>query len=206
MPKRNVEELRGKVAREAATLLYFGLEKEYRQAKLKAAQSLSTRTLPSNLEIALELDHIAEQTEGPARMQRLIQMRTDALQIMQALRCFNPVLIGSVWRGTIRKGSDIDIEVFSDSPSEVTNVLGDSLLKVARTQQVTVNEQGKTQTSLHIYGASAGGFAVELVVRSSEEAGKKRTCDTFRDLIDGLTVAELEKVLRADAAARFLPT
>src|SRR4030042_1294952 len=69
-----------KVAREAAVLLYFGTEKEYKQAKLKAAKTLRTNFLPTNLEVALELDHIAEENEGVARKQRLVQMREGALK------------------------------------------------------------------------------------------------------------------------------
>ena len=42
-------DLKSKVAREAATLLYFGAEKEYKQAKTRAAQTLGTHFLPSNL-------------------------------------------------------------------------------------------------------------------------------------------------------------
>ena len=60
-------DLRCKVAREAATLLYFGAEKEYKQAKLKAAKTLGTHFLPTNLEVAIELDKIAEANEGASQ-------------------------------------------------------------------------------------------------------------------------------------------
>ncbi len=206
VPNEKANQLRTKVAREAAALLYFGLEKEYKQAKVKAAQTLGTRVLPSNLEVALELDNVAEQTEGPVRVQRLIQMRTDALKIMKLLGSFCPLLIGSVWRGTIKKGSDIDLEVYSDTPEQVFAKLKASQMQIVRTEQVTVNEKGKTQTSLHIYGKSDGNYPVEIVVRSLDEAGKKRTCDTFGDPIVGLTVDALEKLLAEDASRRFLPT
>ncbi len=206
LPNEKGAQLRAKVAREAATLLYFGLEKEYKQAKVKAAQTVGTRILPSNLEVALELDSIAEQTEGSGRVRRLVEMRTDALQIMTALKVFYPILIGSVWRGTIRKTSDIDIEVYSDMPTEVLTKLNDAQFKIARTQHMTVYEQGKTQTSLHIYGESARKYPVEVVVRNCEERGKKRMCDTFGDEIKGLTVEELEKLLATDASCQFLPT
>jgi hypothetical protein len=56
--------LRKRVAREAATLLYSSQEKEYKQAKKRAAKMLSVRVLPSNLEVAEELDKIAEEKEG----------------------------------------------------------------------------------------------------------------------------------------------
>ena len=93
-------DLKHRVAREAATLLYFGEEKEYKQAKTKAAQTLGTHFLPSNLEVALELDKIAEEHEGAKRRERLIEMRKEALKIMRLLSAYCPVLIGSVWRGT----------------------------------------------------------------------------------------------------------
>ena len=57
-------DLKYRVVREAATLLYFGAEKEYKQAKEKAAETLGTHFLPSNLEVALELNKIAEENEG----------------------------------------------------------------------------------------------------------------------------------------------
>ena len=107
--KKHPENLRNRVAAEAATLLYFGAEKEYKQAKHKAARTLRTHFLPSNREVALELNRIADEDEGPARKQRLVQMRQEALKIMIITEQHDPMLIGSVWRGTIRRGSDIDI-------------------------------------------------------------------------------------------------
>src|SRR4030067_1370149 len=99
--KTKPQELRRKVAREAAVLLYFGSEKEYKQAKVKAAETLLTHSLPSNREVSLELDKIADENEGAARKQRLFQMRQEAHEIMTAIKACKPVLIGSVWRGTI---------------------------------------------------------------------------------------------------------
>ncbi len=147
MPKRTSKEkpsdLRHKIAREAATLLYFGSEKEYKQAKLKAAKNFRSQTLPSNLEVALELEKIAGETEGTARMERLIHMRTDALGIMKTLRSYSPLLIGSVWRGTIKRGSDIDIEVYYDEPLEVVALLKDEGIRISKAERATVTEHGK---------------------------------------------------------------
>ncbi|HDM44938.1 MAG TPA: tRNA adenylyltransferase, partial [Candidatus Bathyarchaeota archaeon] len=97
-PRR--DEARLKVAREAALLLYTSQEKEYKQAKTKAARTLRLKVYPSNREVAEELDRLAEEMEGKARADRLTKMRKEALRVMEALREFNPILIGSVWRGT----------------------------------------------------------------------------------------------------------
>ena len=143
-------DLRCKIAREAATLLYFGAEKEYKQAKLKAARTLGSHFLPTNLEVALELDSIAEETEGAARKERLVQMRLEALKIMKILEAHKPLLIGSVWRGTIRRGSDIDVAVYHDSPSEIANLLKAKGVDVSKTEWTTVTKKGKTESYFHI--------------------------------------------------------
>lgn len=111
------------VAREAARLLYNGMAEEYIQAKEMAASSLGVKATPSNYEVALELDRLADELEGGERQRRLTEMRTTALEVMTTLRNYNPRLIGSVWRGTARQGSDIDIVALSDYPVRIEAVL-----------------------------------------------------------------------------------
>ena len=195
---------RGKIAREAAALLYFGAEKEYKQAKLKAAKTLGVHFLPTNLEVAVELDKIAEANEGPARKERLIQMRKEALKIMKTLKEYRPLLIGSVWRGTIRQGSDIDIALYHDVPDEILNLLKKNGIKISKAEWTTVTKRGKTEASFHIYMAS-GNQTVELVVRSSEKARRKRKCEVFGDEIKGLKIQELERLLKENPAQKFIP-
>jgi predicted nucleotidyltransferase len=204
-PLTDGSELKHRVAREAATLLYFGAEKEYRQAKTKAAETFDAHFLPSNLEIALELDKIAEENEGPKRKERLIQMRKEALHVMRLLGAFCPVLIGSVWRGTIKQGSDIDISVYTDDPEEITKILKAGGFRVLKAAWTTVNKRGATLESFHIYAESTAKYGLEIVVRSREEAGKKRKCETFGDELKGLNIKELEKVLDGNPTEQFIP-
>ncbi len=199
-------DLKCRVAREAATLLYFGAEKEYKQAKEKAAKTLGAHFLPSNLEVALELDKIAEENEGAKRKERLIQMRNEALKIMKLLDAYYPVLIGSVWRGTIKQGSDIDIAVYTDEPEEIEQILKAERVKISKTAWTTVNKRGVTLASFHIYAETPAKHGLEIVARSSEEAGKKRKCEVFGDEMKGLKVQELEKVLKNSPTQQFLPS
>jgi predicted nucleotidyltransferase len=199
-------DLKFRVARETATLLYFGAEKEYKQAKLRAAKTLGTHFLPSNLEVALELDAIAEENEGANRKERLIQMRKEALKIMKLLDVFCPVLIGSVWRGTIKQESDIDIAVYADLPEVIVKVLKAEDIRVLKTAWTTVNKRGTTLASFHIYGETSTKYGLEIVARSREEAGKKRKCEIFGDEMKGLSTKELEKVLNENPSQRFIPT
>ena len=199
-------DLKHRVAREAATLLYFGAEKEYKQAKDKAALTFGVHFLPSNLEVALELEKIAEENEGAKRKERLVQMRVEALSVMRLLRGFCPVLIGSVWRGTIKRGSDIDIAVYADEPEEITESLKSGGIKVLKAAWTTVNKRGSTLESYHIYAETPAKHGLEIVARSREEAGKKRKCETFGDELKGLNIKELEKILESNPTQQFIPT
>ena len=201
----NSADLKCKIAREAATLLYFGAEKEYKQAKLKAAKTFGVHFLPTNLEVALELDRIAEENEGPARKERLIQMRTEALKTMKILKAHCPLLIGSVWRGTIRQGSDIDIALYYDSPVEIVNLLKANGFEVSKAEWITVTKRGKTETSFHIYTETSEKQRIEIVVRSIAEASRKRKCEIFGDEIKGLNIQELEKLLKENPTQKFIP-
>ena len=107
------------VAEEAARLLYNGTVLEYKDAKEMAASSLGIKSLPSNYEVAVELDRLSAYMEGSERDRRLVNMRKVALKVMKLLKDFDPRLTGSVWRGTAHKGSDIDILVYYSDPEVI---------------------------------------------------------------------------------------
>ncbi len=197
--------LREKVAREAATLLYFGLEKEYKQAKLKAAFNVGVHIIPRNVEVAIELDNIAEENEGASRFKRLVEMRTEALKLMKLLKTYRPLLVGSVWRGTIRHGSDIDIAVYGDDIEVASILRKQKKLTVFSVERIVVVEQGKPVPSVHIHLATWKKYNAEVVVRSIEEVGKKRFCETFGDEMRGLGIGVLEKLLKTNPTQRFVP-
>ncbi len=114
-------------------------------------------------------------------------------------------MIGSVWRGTIKQGSDIDIAVYVDAPEDIVNVLKANGVKILKTGWTTVNKRGITLESFHIYAETLTKHGLEIVARSREEAGKKRKCETFGDELKGLNVKELEKVLERNPTQRFIP-
>jgi predicted nucleotidyltransferase len=203
--KNQPETVRQRVATEAATLLYFGAEKEYKQAKQKAARTLGTNFLPTNREVALELNRIADENEGPARKQQLIQMRHEALKIMTTLKQYDPALIGSVWRGTIRRGSDIDIALCHNTSDDIAKLLAEDDLKIVRTEWTNVTKHGKTLAAFHIHAETIEGNHVEVTVRNEDEAGKARKCEIFGDTMTGLNVKDLERVLAENPAAQFIP-
>jgi len=205
LKKSPLIQLRRKVAREAALLLYTGQEKEYKQAKRRAAQSLGAKVFPSNLEVAEEMDRIAEENEGPLRRERLIQMRRDALRIMGTLKDFYPKLIGSVWRGTAHRNSDVDIDTFSSTPEKVLAKLRENRFQVEGTEWRSVTKGGKAESSFHIHLTLPLGNEAEIVVRSPENRNRLRKCEIYGDLMVGLDVSQLKKVLKENPLKRFVP-
>lgn len=198
-------DLKRRVAQEAAALLYFGAEKEYKQAKMKAAKTLGAHFLPSNLEVAMELDRLAEALEGQIRKERLISMRIEALKIMKMLTDYCPLLIGSVWRGTIRRESDIDIDVYHDAPDEILRVLSENGVKITKTEWIAITKKGKPEESYHIYAETSSNQKVEIVVRKPGEAKRKRKCEIFGDELKGLNIQELARLLKENPAQKFIP-
>ena len=203
--RRPREELRRMVAREAAWLLYTGQAHEYKMAKEMASRALGIKVMPSNLEVALELDRIADEFEGPERAKRLLQARREALELMRALRAFSPRLVGSVWRGIAHRGSDIDIEVFWDEPGEVEKALREAGYEVREVKVVEKQEDGELLTCHHIYVRLTSGWEAEVIVRPEAEKFKRRRCEVFGDELRGLTLEELERLLAEEPLKKFLP-
>jgi predicted nucleotidyltransferase len=199
------QSLRRRIATEAADLLYSGLEKEFKQAKLKAARTLKGSFLPTNLEVALELDRMADEKEGSARKERLIRMRREALKTMRVLSEYHPLLVGSVWRGAIHHDSDIDIVAYCDEPEDVLKLLKQASTKITQTEWVAVTKKGKRRGSFHVYAESPDKEKVEVKVSGQEDAGKIERCETYGDEIRGLNIRELERLLKENPTRRFIP-
>jgi predicted nucleotidyltransferase len=190
----HVKNLRRRVAREAATLLYTSQEKEYKQAKMRAAETLGIRALPGNFEVARELDKAM-----------LLQMRQEALQIMRKLEAFRPRLVGSVWRGTAHHNSDVDIITFSSDPNAILERLREGDFRISRAEWSSVTKKGEKASSFHIHLVLPSGSKVEVVVRSPDRMGSVERCEIYGDTVIGLNYPQLERVLREYPHQRFVP-
>ena len=206
MRKQTSRFIKYKVAREAATLLYTQQEKEYKQAKQRAAETLGARLLPSNKNIALELDKIADEMEGSERTERLAQMRKDALRIMVILGDFHPRLIGSVWRGTAHKNSDVDIEAFTSDPIGVLERLTQNGLAFRTAEWQFVTKRLERERAFHIYLTLPSANEVELIVRSPEKMNEIDECEIYGDTVKGLNIHQLRRVLLIDPFQKFVPS
>ena len=128
---------------------------EYFTAKRKAAKrlgrSFKPADLPSNAEIREQIQVFARIHEGDQRTRHLREMRLDALRLMRLLRAFRPRLIGSVMTGHVRKGSDIDLHIFSDSATLVTDTLENEGYSFdLERKQVVKHNESRIFTHVHV--------------------------------------------------------
>ncbi|HYT95333.1 MAG TPA: HD domain-containing protein [Gemmataceae bacterium] len=189
--------LRQAIALEAARLMYERIESEYYTAKRKAAKRLcrggvKPEDLPSNAEIRDQIQVFARIHEGDKRSQHLREMRLEALRLMRLLRPFRPRLIGSVMTGHVRKGSDIDLHIFTDTVGLVTDLLEREgyQFDVERKQIVKHNE-ARVFTHIHV----PARFNFELTVYAEDKAHYVFKSSITGKAIERASIRELEELL-----------
>ncbi|MCI0681678.1 MAG: tRNA adenylyltransferase [Gemmataceae bacterium] len=192
--------LRQAIALEAARLMYERVESEYYTAKRKAAkrlcrQSVKPSDLPSNAEIRDQIQLFARLHEGDSRTKHLRAMRLAALHLMRLLKAFKPRLIGSVMTGHVRQGSDIDLHVFSDSASLITDLLEQNGYQFdLERKQVVKHGDARVFTHIHVYDR----FTYELTVYPEDKAHYVFRSSITGKAIERASVAELEEFLRQE--------
>jgi predicted nucleotidyltransferase len=189
--------LRQAIALEAARLMYERVESEYFTAKRKAAKRLCRRgvkpaDLPSNAEIRDQIQLFARIHEGDKRKEHLKDMRLEALRLMRLLRAFRPRLIGSVMTGHIRKGSDIDLHVFSDNAGLVADALEREGFQFdVERKQIVKHNEARIFTHIHVYDR----FNFELTVYAEDKAHYVFKSSITGKAIERASIRELEELL-----------
>lgn len=194
------------IAREAARLMYEEQVDQYFTAKRMAAKRLfgvagakqmrfRPSDLPSNGEIQEALLRLAEMVEGDARTDRLGAMRCCAVTVMRQLLPFEPRLIGSVSTGRVRRGSDIDLHLFSDdadAPEAALRALG-----WAYEKQVAQIRRGNAWFDyLHLHVDAA--FPVELTVYPRNDLRHRPRSSTDGKPIERLSLAAVLSLIRRE--------
>jgi predicted nucleotidyltransferase len=192
--------LRRAIALEAARLMYERTESEYFTAKRKAAKRLcrggvKPEDLPSNAEIREQIQLFARLHEGDQRTQNLREMRLEALRLMRVLRAFRPRLIGSVMTGHVRKGSDIDLHVFSDSPALLTDLLEQAGYQYdLERKQVVKHGEARVFTHVHVHDR----FNFELTIYPEDKAHYVFRSSITGKAIERASIRELEELLERE--------
>jgi len=189
--------MRRQVAWEAARLMYEREETEYLRAKLKAARRIARgefkpSDLPTNREIRDQIRLWAHFHEGDRRTENLRDMRLEALRMMRILRRFRPRLIGSTLTGHVRRGSDIDLHVFSDSLEAVQSVLDEEGF-CYQVEHKRVRKHGEERVFVHIHVEDR--FPFELTLYAGDMAHYVFKSSITGKAIERASIAELEQFL-----------
>jgi hypothetical protein len=126
MPNQNydLQQLRTQIAVAAARLVAQD-GADYGTARRKAARQVlgvdqpAPNVIPDNLQIEDEVRKYQALFGGAQHAQRLFDLRTTALEVMDALSEFRPYLTGAVLNGTAGEHDDIHLQLFADSAKEV---------------------------------------------------------------------------------------
>lgn len=192
------DKLRRAIAVEAARLKYEGIATEYHQAKRKAAKRFGVNAryqhnLPTNGEIKEELVRFADMFEGEDRFLRLGDMRRQGLFLMKLLKQFHPRLIGSVLKGQIRQGSDIDIHVFTASVHEVVMRLAEEQI-FCTIDRKDVLKDGVRQQFTHVRG-EIDDFPIELSVYRLDQRNVRFMSSVTGGPIEYATISGVESLI-----------
>ena len=118
-----------RIAQEAARLITEHGIRDFRQAKLKAAERLrisDAQSLPHNTEVEQALREHQRLFLAHSQPQSLRERRLAAVEAMHFFAAFEPRLIGAVLDGTADTHSPVCLHVFSDDPDAVTRYLHDN--------------------------------------------------------------------------------
>ena len=116
------QQMRLRLAQEAAQILLQSGNRDYYAAKHKAAAHLGaadTRNMPSNTEIEAALREYQRLFHADTQPAALRRLREAALQAMQFFQDFRPRLVGSVLRGTADEHSPVTLHVFASVVEDI---------------------------------------------------------------------------------------
>jgi predicted HD phosphohydrolase/predicted nucleotidyltransferase len=194
--------IRRQIALLAARLMYDRTESEYFTAKRKAARQLGLdyryhpHDLPSNKEIRDQIGGLAAMYEGPARGDIISDMRLEALRLMRLLAVFRPRLIGSVLTGHVRKGSDIDLHIFTNHLFALTSLLEEQRLRFdIERKRIIKHKEERHFVHVHIYDR----YTFELTVYDEDKVNYPFKSSITNKTIERASIAELEALLQKES-------
>ena len=116
------------LAQEAARIIVDQGIRDYRAAKIKAAERLGMSArgaLPRNAEIENAISEHLQLFGRESHADFLRTMRRAALSAMELLSSFTPRLVGPVLNGTADENSAVNLHVFADSAELISLCLSD---------------------------------------------------------------------------------
>lgn len=183
------------VANEAARLLFEEGYNDYSLAKKKAAQRLGCATdksnQPTNQEIHQALLHRCKVESTQKEQLHLMEAREVAIEAMEFLQPYSPMLVGAVMDGTAGKHTPVTLHLFASTAEEVMFFMGDNEIPF-QTDEKRVQIRGQ-HINYPLLRFFADDFEIELVV-FEESAPAPVSAITGKAMLR-LTIAAVKKLL-----------
>ena len=127
--RNTMDELRTLIAEEAARLIYEEGYRDYRIAKLRAAEQFGVgaqiASQPTNDEIETAIHQRIRLFDAESQPRLLRQHREVALEAMDFLRNYHPYLTGAALEGTTSEHSAVTLHLAAESAEDVIFYLED---------------------------------------------------------------------------------
>ncbi len=177
MSRRRSEELRQRLAQEAARVLAEEGIRDFFAAKRKAMQRLaidrsqSRGVMPNNVEIEAALNEHLRLFQSDSQPDRLRKLREVAIQAMRLLESYSPRLVGGVLDGSATLHAGVNLHVFADTPELVLMHLLDQQIPVD-TDERRLRRQDDSYADYPVYRFLAGDVSVDITVFPDRERGQ----------------------------------
>ena len=160
-------ERRQQLAHEAARLMAEGGIRDYRQAKLKAAQRLGIvdeASLPRNREIEDALREYQRLFLGPDQAAELQRRRQAALRALAFFADFQPRLVGPVLDGTADAHSPVALHLHADDADAVPRWLDEhGVPATSRSRHVRLDRERQGDYPVWLFAAEELAFDVTVL-------------------------------------------
>lgn len=159
-------EQRRRIAVEAARLISEGGLRDYRQAKLKAAERLGIfdeASLPKNLEIEEALREHQRLFHADDQARSLRHLREVAREAMRFFARFEPRLVGAVLEGTADEHSAVCLHLYCDQVLDVeARLIEQGIPFQIQTRHLRLDRESSADFPVFLF--SADDCAIDLTV------------------------------------------
>jgi hypothetical protein len=212
MPNRNdharyaqtrAHEQRRRIAVEAARLIAEGGLRDYRQAKLKAAQRLGIfddLSLPKNGEIEEALREHQRLFRANDQPESLKSLREAALEAMRFFADFEPRLVGPVLEGTADEHSAVCLHLHDDGGDRIAMYLQERGIPYEeRTRRLRLERDMTADVPVFVF--SAGESAIDITVLPYDRLRQAPLDRIDEKPMRRANLAAVEELVRGEDAA-----
>jgi len=203
-----IRERRHRLAHEAARLMAEGGIRDYRQAKLKAAERLGIvddASLPRNCEIEDALREYQRLFRGGAQTLDLRQRREAALRALEFFADFDARLIGPVLDGTADGNSPVALQLYAEDADAVPRFLTEHVIPAElRSRRLRLDRERSDDFPVWLF--SAEGLTFDLTVLPQAALRQAPLSSVDEKPMRRASIAQLRELLAADEIAVYEAT